>query len=327
MTTQDRRCPVCFEALRDWYVDHEHDIERFDCPRCSRFRVVSDTVGDVLVHEEPSTERYPTLGPEGSPARANLSAWLREHPDSLLTTERAQDLCSLGRPPVLEIVDEALLALGREIQAPGQDLDVNTPRWRGQFRTFDYQGVRGWAQLMEDLGYIQVGELTHDNPVPVTLAAGGWERLHELQNVNPDSPQGFVAMWFDDGMTELYDGVLSKAIEAAGYRPHRVDRREFAGRIDDEIVAQIRRSRFVVADFTGHRGGVYWEAGLAEGLGLPVFFTCREDAANDLHFDVRQQNTIRWTEDGLEELGKRLQARIEAELGRGPLATTLQAGG
>ncbi len=35
--------------------------------------------------------------------------------------------------------------------------------------------------------------------------------------------------------------------------------------------------RFMIADFTGHRGGVYFEAGFAHGLGIPVIWTCRED--------------------------------------------------
>ena len=35
----------------------------------------------------------------------------------------------------------------------------------------------------------------------------------------------------------------------------------------DRIIAQIRASKFVVADFTRNRGGVYYEAGFALGLG------------------------------------------------------------
>ena len=40
---------------------------------------------------------------------------------------------------------------------------------------------------------------------------------------------------------------------------------------------QIRKSKFLIADFTGQRGGVYYEAGFAYGLGLPVIWTCRKD--------------------------------------------------
>lgn len=47
--------------------------------------------------------------------------------------------------------------------------------------------------------------------------------------------------------------------------------------INDEMVAQIRRSKFVVADLTGYHGGVYCEAEFTYDLGLPVIYTCHED--------------------------------------------------
>ena len=101
----------------------------------------------------------------------------------------------------------------------------------------------------------------------------------------------------------------------AGYDPIRVDRVEHVNRIDDEIIAQIRISSFVVADFTGHRGGVYFEAGFALGLDLPVIWTCRKDHMHDLQFDIRQYNTIDW--ETYDELASRLQHRIEATVGKG----------
>jgi hypothetical protein len=70
-----------------------------------------------------------------------------------------------------------------------------------------------------------------------------------------------------------------------------------------------------VADFTGHRGGVYFEAGFALGMNLPVIWTCRQDCLPDLHFDIRQFNCIDWKTP--EDLAGRLQNRIEALLGTG----------
>ena len=71
----------------------------------------------------------------------------------------------------------------------------------------------------------------------------------------------------------------------------------------------------VVADFThgraGARGGVYYEAGLARGLGLPVIWTCREDMFDELHFDTRQYPHIGWTEAKLDQFQRALKERIE----------------
>ena len=102
----------------------------------------------------------------------------------------------------------------------------------------------------------------------------------------------------------------------SGYEPVRVDRVEHINRIDDEIISKIKTAAFVVADFTGHRGGVYFEAGFALGLNTPVIWTCRQDDMRDLHFDIRQYNNIAWRTP--EKLAKDLQHRIEATVGKGP---------
>ena len=95
----------------------------------------------------------------------------------------------------------------------------------------------------------------------------------------------------------------------------RIDRHEHNNRIDDEIMAMIRRSKFIVADFTKERGGVYFEAGYALGLGLQVIWTCRKDALKEIHFDNRQYNFLTWTNNSLGDFAKRLQNRIEATIG------------
>ena len=129
------------------------------------------------------------------------------------------------------------------------------------------------------------------------------------------SSQVFVAMWFDETMKEAYDKGFCEAIAGAGYEPLRIDRKEHDQKIDDEIIAEIRRSAFVVADFTGHRGGVYYEAGFAHGLGRRVIFTCKKGEIAKLHFDVRQYNTIEWHTP--QDLVAPLQNRILALFGAG----------
>lgn len=37
-----------------------------------------------------------------------------------------------------------------------------------------------------------------------------------------------------------------------------------------EIIAEIRKNKVLIADFTGHRGEAYFEAGFDYGIGLPV---------------------------------------------------------
>lgn len=77
----------------------------------------------------------------------------------------------------------------------------------------------------------------------------------------------------------------------------------------------IRVAPFVVADFTGNRGGVYFEAGFARGLNIPVIHTCRKSRFDAAHFDIQQINTIVWEQP--EELDEMLLHRIRGTLGEG----------
>lgn len=83
-------------------------------------------------------------------------------------------------------------------------------------------------------------------------------------------------------------------------------------------MSEIKNSRFIVADFTEHKHGVYFEAGYALGLGVPVIWCVRNDHLDDAHFDTHQYQYILWeTTDDLENqlfdficaiIGKRKQA-------------------
>ena len=122
--------------------------------------------------------------------------------------------------------------------------------------------------------------------------------------------QAFVAMWFDASMDDAWENGFHPALEEAGYDPLRIDLQEHNQRIDDRIIAEIRNSGLLVADFTNHRQGVYFEAGFALGLGIPVIWTCREDELDKAHFDTRQYNHIDWKDP--DDLWLRLYNRIRA---------------
>ena len=180
-------------------------------------------------------------------------------------------------------------------------------------------------RLLEDRGWIEVvgsgaGRLTAD----------GVDQLERITLGRSQLDQGFVAMWFGDELRTIYDDAIAPAIKDAGYRPMRIDRKEHNNKIDDEIIAEIRRSRFLVADMTCPvpkvagvptaiaRGGVYYEAGFAHGLNMPVIWTAREGMAPHLHFDTRQYPHIMWRDSA--DLRERLKVRIAAILGYGPVS-------
>jgi hypothetical protein len=181
----------------------------------------------------------------------------------------------------------------------------------------EYCGQEGWIEhrVTERAG-------ASENSIhELMLRPSGYARLAALDGVNAASKQAFIAMWFDDRMEDAYVKGIAPAVRDAGYEPLRIDGREHNNKIDDEIIAEIRRSRFVVADFTqgesGARGGVYYEAGFAHGLNIPVIFCCRKDAIDAVHFDTRQYNHITW--ETPDELRMRVAQRILATIGEGPL--------
>ena len=148
--------------------------------------------------------------------------------------------------------------------------------------------------------------------VTITLGLEGWQEIDRLRRTSPNSDQAFVAMSFDDDMRPLFTDAIKPALEAIGYQPFRVDLRPDNEKIDDRIVAEIRQSGLVVADFTRLKGGVYWEAGFAQGLGIPVIRTCHQDDLTKLHFDTRQYLHVDWSSHA--ERRERLELHIRATI-------------
>lgn len=140
----------------------------------------------------------------------------------------------------------------------------------------------------------------------------GLDELDRLSLEENQSNYGFVAMSFADG-TEDIRSAIKQAIINAGFEPDIAD--EGITRSDqtipDKIFASIRRARFCIADFTNNSNGVYFEAGFALGLGIPVFYTCdKKDFNEKAHFDIKQLQQILYETPA--ELEKELEAKIKA---------------
>ena len=173
------------------------------------------------------------------------------------------------------------------------------------------------------ISLVQTASLLNSG-LSVHLSIEGHRYCKDLLSRKSLSTNAFVAMWFSGEVSDVYDDAIVPAIEECGFRPVRVDNVEHNNDITDEIIAGIKESRFVVADMTGYRGGVYYEAGFARGLGIPVIFTCRKDwfdgeisadgitIKERIHFDINHQNIIVWEEAC--ELKKRIVNRIHATI-------------
>jgi hypothetical protein len=209
------------------------------------------------------------------------------------------------------------LLLGRASRFPGEKVYFNQDVDYPLLHSKNKDEASFMFEALSSQGFIDTAQQTLDSKGTVCrLTTSGWIEVERVKQTGSQSPDAFVAMWFNENRAEYYRAIAA-AIRESGYNPIRIDRVEHINRIDDEIIARIRRSRFLVADFTGQRNGVYFEAGFMLGLGRPVIWICDKEELAKVHFDTRQYNTIDYVEPT--ELQKRLQVRIEAILGRGPL--------
>jgi hypothetical protein len=273
------------------------------CKNCGSFRIIAQAIQGLKdkaaiafdlaswVCEQNQLGNTPTIGEE-------TIEFIKNYPRP--RTKKRVELY-LGR--AIRLLDNKLIGTIR-----ATDPALRVASW-----SFAAEDAVSLANYLVELGAFGPASVGQDHLLQVKAHI----LYDEMVGQRTTTSQAFVAMWFDESMKQAYENGFRKAITAAGYEPLRIDRKEHDKKIDDQIIAEIRRSAFVVADFTEHRGGVYYEAGFAHGLGRDVIFTCQREHMDKLHFDVRQYNTIAW--ERAQDIVAPLQNRILALFGAGPI--------
>jgi nucleoside 2-deoxyribosyltransferase len=142
------------------------------------------------------------------------------------------------------------------------------------------------------------------------IADNGWKELDVILRANARK-QVFIAMKFKN--RDNIKDVIKTAISAAGLNPNRIDEKEHINNISSEIQHDIQQSGLVIADLTAQNQGVYFEAGYAMGLRIPVILCCPQNEQKNIHFDICQYNTILYKNE--QDLAIRLKDRICAVMG------------
>ena len=306
-------------------LSHDEDfcVTFDDCPRAGGgYAITTEAAGQLnrLLNQ---------LSEEGRDGlRARLTTILidrRRQGDKLplVTPTLVKEAMSNRSLAVHERADRLLRYLADQASSVGEITEIN---WEPSRVWETDLSAMAWSEStkLEEVNYflqylVERNWVSNPGQIAYQVTVDGHGRISD-QATNVDSSQAFVAMWFNDEVTQAYEEGIRPAVESAGYRPLRIDRKPDVDKIDDEIIAEIRRSRFLVADFThgndGARGGVYYEAGFAHGLAIPVIRTCRKDKVCKLHFDTRQYHHVVWDTD--EGLHRALKNRILAVIGEGP---------
>ena len=332
---EENTCPIWgtpakFDIRDDslWYVNS---------PRAGGRYVISRTVYQVLdglSHEQ----------------KVLVTSWLVSQRSMGNTGPRIPEtlaIDSIRRPSVFQRADNLLKYINSQLsnisdhfEPPSGRPNINHSSWVRYAETLAWSG----STKLEEVHYLLDFLASQDwiGPSPsirasvktyCILTVRGHAYLAELENPIVDSTQVFVAMWFDSSLDDAFYKGIEPAIKECGYSPLRIDQAEHLDKIDDKIIAEIRRSKFLVADLTegevvkeangkikgGTRGSVYYEAGFAHGLNIPVIFTCRKNSPGKVHFDIQQYSRISWNTP--EELKSRLAKRISANFGDAPSHT------
>lgn len=103
----------------------------------------------------------------------------------------------------------------------------------------------------------------------------------------------FVIMPFDEGFEEIYQNAIVTTLRKVGFAVSRADDVGNAQNILKDIVRGIAESDLIIADLTGSNPNVYYELGLAHGLGKAVILLTQDIRA--LPFDLRSYRVIHYT--------------------------------
>lgn len=305
----EQPCKVCGKAAGVESFPTTRDSYDIDCPRCGRFEISRSAAMSM-----------PHLTKEGAHL-PRLMAALRRASESgsplVLRTDNTQEIISAAPVPrtLTDALDRLVQYIGDHVETPEGVVPFNPQTDYPLLAASGPDAFIYYLQKARDLGLVELTRL--EVGTAARLDVRGWERMLELRRTRPASRQAFVAMWFSDETRDAWLKGIQPALDETGYDPVRVDLIEHNDPIDDLILLEIRRSGLMVADFTGHRNGVYFEAGFAMGLDIPVIRTCREDEIGELHFDTRQYNHIVW--NAPEDLKESLIRRIEATAGQGAI--------
>lgn len=198
--------------------------------------------------------------------------------------------------PVIARLDTVLHHIAEKCIKPGTDYELDISRDYPLLACRDFQELEAYLAHWERLGYIQRDrrgrEYGTTRKCEVTIS--GWEYLEPRTPPGGDPKRCFVAMWFDDSMDKDYADGIEKAIRDCNFLPFRVKEHPTNKSVIEKILAEIRRAGFLVADYTGHRPNVYYEAGFARGLGREVISCCKEGHHENLAFDTRDLGHIVW---------------------------------
>ncbi len=286
-------------------------------PRSRRFHVRCRVCGHFVVSEAGWGHLWDSNRVDASD-RLVLSTYTRQYwerrnkPFAISTGHIRAPSKSLGFRfmSVLDKIDAVVRALAEKSTSLGSIVELSWHDWP-LFQAHSGDELREIVSHLQAVNLVAVAigwrEVNCGYFARVSLTVKGWEHAAVLRERKKPG-QAFVAISFHSSMKDAKRAIL-QTLSDCHYEPKMSNDPPHNDKICDRIMALIRQSGLVVADVTRQSQGVYYEAGFAQGLGIPVVWTCCDRDRRRLHFDTRQFNHILWSD--IADLKVQLKDRIE----------------
>lgn len=295
-----RTCPICKAANAGDGISYD-DSFIYKCPKCGIYKISGSTY--PYIKSKRNLQKVSSWVSEQNKIYKIQMPYLDEDKVDSIMEQRDKTIrekfnsmmkslskFSIDCSITLEQINECYIVDDKEFQ-----------------KLLDKAGKEGFIQGTNKLNYMDKATLFWSD-----LTFEGHEFVESLDEINKNSNKIFMAFWFDSKIQTMFDDVVKPAIDKEGFLAERVSSSttSLENKISDEIIGMIKSSRVVIADCTGDRTAVYYEAGYAMGMKIPVIWTCREDQVKQICFDVSQHPFILWStpEDLADKIVKRLKA-------------------
>ena len=299
-----QRCPICKWGGNEVACNPDGPNVWIDCPRCGRFALDGNWVQDVrdgAIKAKYSDREKAVLG----------YAIRNSNPHKIWNN---QGICgAIERnylPSVAEQAENLIFYLGSQQKNAGDRFELLYLKVLFLLGATESQDVMFLVRGLVEEGII-VGTISSQS-ASVVLSIKGWDKYAQLTKGVEASNQGFMAMPFGyEKLTRVFHEHWKPAACQTGLPLERLDESPKAGSISNRMRVEIRRSKYLVAELTHSNTGAYWEAGFAEGLGIPVIYLCEksyfDDPESGVHFDVSQLQGVIWEADKLDEAEEQLK--------------------
>ncbi len=219
-----------------------------------------------------------------------------------------------------EKLDNLFITLFQKQKFEGERIDIYKEMFKPMMYYKHYFRTKDECNFyMKSLDYSGLISGTFNNPangdnetiMKYQITYKGLTYYNDITEKGLLSKNCFIAMSFSDKLSELRT-TLKDAIRETGYNPILIDEIFYASTltINDAIIAELKKCKFCVADFTEQKDGVYFESGFAAGQNKQVIYCCREDWFKESHFDTNHFPHIIYKSE--KDLKEKLINKIEA---------------